>query len=73
METFQAKRQFKIGHIQISDPAPQCDLTIIFQILCNQFPSLRHTNGIYESDGYLDVESGIVTYTIPLIPPKTNG
>ncbi|PSV28053.1 hypothetical protein [Photobacterium sp. GB-72] len=69
----QLQRTFKVGACVVPDPAPSLSLEIVFQLLCNQFPSLRHTNGIYESDGQLDVNTGVVTYVIPLIPPKTNG
>ena len=73
MNTLQISRKFKIGHIIQDDPAPTQSLETVFRILCGMFPVLRHTNGLFEEDATLSADLSCAVYTLPVVPPKTNG
>jgi hypothetical protein len=68
------KRLFNIGNITgIECPtAGHGTLDQAIELLSVRYPQLRHTK-VYERDGVIDLQALTLTYTVQLVPSKTNG
>lgn len=69
--TMQTQRIWIIGSARINCPFNMLPFKQAYEMLTKQRPQLRHTT-MYESDGVAGGD-GEILYTIPLLPPKTNG
>lgn len=67
----QPKRYWKIGSAMIEDQFYMLPFKQAFELLAKHRPQVRHVQ-MWESDG-VPQPDGSVVYTIPVIPPKTNG
>lgn len=65
------QRIWVIGATRLPCPFNMLPFKQAFEMLTKQKPQLRHT-AMYESDG-VPQENGEIVFTVPLIPPKTNG
>lgn len=73
--TIKAKRllrKFKVGALELADPAPNCSLNEVHELLVGQYPMLRHTQ-IFESDGVISSCGNFMVYEYIVQPVKTQG
>lgn len=66
------KRVFKLGALELADPAPTDTLDETVRVLSRTYPQFRLCK-LYEEDGIPDVATGKITFTLQLPPPKKNG